>query len=202
MSSGQVVTQPGSLINIAGGSISYQSGFLQNSYVIATNGQVYNVNLAPANLTYTGVFGGFNVDHPRWGITDTYGTGIVDPAQTFVAGYTVGMDAGTLVVSAPSASLQGDIDASVTPGPTQTKLPAAGVENTTLPDGSTQRRRRPGFIVDSVVLGCHRRSVPAAAERHADRRHAAGRQLRRGWPPRRGGAGGEHHQHHTAGFRQ
>ncbi len=134
LSSGNVVTQPGSLINIAGGSIAYQAGFIQNSYVIATNGLVYNVNTAPANLQYTGVYGGFTENHPHWGISDTFNAGIVHPTQTFVNGYTVGMDAGTVLIDAPSVSLQGAIDASVTPGPTQTQLPSASISTSPFPN--------------------------------------------------------------------
>ena len=66
-----VVTQPGSALNIAGGYIQYQSGFLQQTWLVASNGRIYNANVAPAFLTYTGIYGGFTINHPHWNITDS-----------------------------------------------------------------------------------------------------------------------------------
>src|SRR5262249_10591133 len=68
----EVVTQPGSVFNISGGSVEYQSGYVQQSYLLGTDGRIYNVNAAPADMTYAGVYHGFTVDHPRWGVTETY----------------------------------------------------------------------------------------------------------------------------------
>ncbi len=105
---------------------------------MAADGLILNVNTAPANLQYTGIFNGFTVDHPRWGVSGTFDSGIVDPTETFQASYTVGMDAGTLLISAPKVSLQGAIDASVTAGPTQTTLPQTGVANSPFITTGTQ----------------------------------------------------------------
>jgi len=95
--SGAVVAQPGALFDIAGGSVQFQAGYLQQSYLIGSDGRIYNVNTAPAGIAYFGVFQGFIANHPRWGITDRYGNVITQPSQIYEAGYTVGRDAGNLV---------------------------------------------------------------------------------------------------------
>jgi len=92
-----VVAQPGALFDIAGGSVQFQAGYLQQSYLIGSDGRIYNVNTAPAGIAYFGVFQGFIANHPRWGITDRYGNVITQPSQIYEAGYTVGRDAGNLV---------------------------------------------------------------------------------------------------------
>lgn len=115
----QVVAQKGSVFDIAGGSIQYQSGYIKESYVIASDGQIYNVNTAPAGLTYLGVFNGFMVNHPRWNVTQTYQNVITQPAQIYQAGYVVGRDAGTLTIAAPTSIFEGTIEAQTYTGPQQ-----------------------------------------------------------------------------------
>lgn len=129
LSAGEVVAQPGSTFNIAGGSVQYQAGFVPQSYVIATTGQIYNVNTAPADLTYSGIYSGFMVAHPHWGpqLTQSYASPLVIPSQTFEPGYTVGRDAGTLILSAPTAVFEGSIEAGVVQGLGQTTAHPAGV---------------------------------------------------------------------------
>ena len=119
LSANQVVAQKGSVFDIAGGSIQYQGGYLKESYVIASDGRIYNVNTAPAGLTYIGVFNGFVVNHPRWNVTETYANVITQPSQIYVPGYTEGRDAGTLTINARTSIFEGTIDAQTVDGPQQ-----------------------------------------------------------------------------------
>jgi filamentous hemagglutinin family protein len=146
LSGSSVVTQPGSVVNIAGGSIAYQAGMLQMSYLVGVDGNIYNVNTAPADLQYTGLFTGFTTDHPRWNVSDTFNSPIVDPSETFQAAYTVGRDAGTLVVSAPTVSLEGTINAGVVAGASQTASRPAAF------GGSTPVQNTPFLLVNTPSL--------------------------------------------------
>ena len=119
LSANQVVAQSGSVFNIAGGSINYQAGNIKQSYLIASDGRIYNVNTAPAGLTYVGVFQGFIVNHPRWNVTETYQNVITQPAQIFRPSYTVGRDAGNLTVDAATSIFEGTIQAQTFDGPQQ-----------------------------------------------------------------------------------
>ncbi len=127
LSANQVVAQSGSTFNIAGGSLQYQGGELPQSYIMATNGQIYNVNTAPADLTYTGVYDGFVDDHPRWGISQTYTNVLIAPTEIYWPGYTVGRDAGSVILSTPTAVFAGTIDAAVTASAQQTAARPATV---------------------------------------------------------------------------
>jgi filamentous hemagglutinin family protein len=125
LSGNEVVAQPGSIFNIAGGSIQYQSGYLKQSYLIGSDGRIYNVNTAPAGLTYVGVFQGFIVNHPRWNVTERYDNAITEPEQVYQTGYVVGRDAGSLLIFAPSSVFEGTIEAGTITGSTQdTSRPA------------------------------------------------------------------------------
>ncbi len=125
--SGTVITQPGSSINLQGGSVTYAAGPVDQSYVETDTGVVYNVNDAPANLDYVGLYSGQVFDHPRWQITDTYANPLLTPATIIDPTYVVGRDAGTLTVSAASMVLDGSVSAGVMPGTYQTGARPAGI---------------------------------------------------------------------------
>jgi filamentous hemagglutinin family protein len=124
---GEVITDPGSVINLTGGIVTYAAGQIPVSYVQAADGQIYNVNAAPGDLVYTGIYAGDVVTHPRWSVTDTYNNPLLTPSTEYSPEYVVGRDAGSLTVNAPTAVLQGTVDAGVTLGQYQTGARPANV---------------------------------------------------------------------------
>jgi filamentous hemagglutinin family protein len=151
LQSPQVVTQPGALFNLAGGTVQYQPGYVAQSYVVASNGQIYNINTAPAGLLYTGVFGGFVETHPRWGVTDTFNSPLIAPKQILESGYTVGRDAGNLVIDANTTVFEATITAGVVNGPFQNVNPA-GITNTPfLADPTTAATLDPFLLTQTTV---------------------------------------------------
>jgi filamentous hemagglutinin family protein len=124
---GAIVAETGSTFDINGGSLQYQSGYLQQSYLLGSDGRIYNINNAPADITYTGIYNGFVVDHARWGVTQTYSNALDTPSQIYQAGYTVGRAAGSLTLSSPTTIFDGTIEAATANGPQQTAADPAGV---------------------------------------------------------------------------
>ncbi len=133
ISANQVIAQKGSVFDIAGGSIQYPGGYLKQSYVIGSDGRIYNVNTAPAGITYLGVFNGFVVNHPRWSVTETYQNVITQPSSIYVQGYTEGRDAGALTINAATSIFEGTINAQTF-------------------DGSQQNAARPSNVTDPFLL--------------------------------------------------
>ncbi len=123
----EVVAQPGALFNIAGGLITYAAGSTPNTWLTGSDGKLYNINTAPANLTYTGIYDGFTVNQPRWGITQTFNSPLIAPATTYSSSYTVGRDGGTLTINAPTTVMEATIDASVSTGELQNGARPANV---------------------------------------------------------------------------
>ncbi|MEW6438319.1 MAG: filamentous hemagglutinin family protein [Pseudomonadota bacterium] len=119
-SSGGVVAQSGAVFDIAGGSVTYQSGYVQQSYLIGPGGVLYNANSAPADLNYSGIYDGFVVRHNAGGQPDAALTQYFESpfrqSRLYEQGYTVGRDAGSLVLSTPTAIFDGTIDAEVIEG--------------------------------------------------------------------------------------
>lgn len=119
---GEAVTQGGSSINLSGGTLNVQSGYIQTSWIRGTDGRLYDISTAPADLTYQGLYKGYKDAHARWGDTATryFYSPLIAPRQHYEDGYTVGRDAGRLIVSTAAAVLEGDAVSSTYQGPRQT----------------------------------------------------------------------------------
>ena len=127
LSSAEVVTQRGSQINLSGGSIDVHTGYLNQSWLRGSDGRLHRLDRAPADMAFEGVYRGFEDAHARWGKNTTgyFYNPLIGPQRQLENGYTVGRDAGRLVVSAPTAVLEGDIEAAVFRGPRQTQARGA-----------------------------------------------------------------------------
>ncbi|WP_353192329.1 filamentous haemagglutinin family protein [Pandoraea pnomenusa] len=125
----EVVTRAGSLINLAGGTLDVQTGMIRQSWLRANDGSLYRADNAPGDLRYLGVYRGFEVAHARWGknTTETYASLFIAPGQRLENGYTVGRDAGRLIISGQSAVLEGDVDTTVYQGPRQSQAADRGL---------------------------------------------------------------------------
>ncbi|MDV9043776.1 filamentous haemagglutinin family protein [Stenotrophomonas sp. RAC2] len=122
----EVVSHAGSRINLAGGSLDVQSGVVQQSWLRGRDGQLYRLDAAPAEMLYDGLYQGYEVKQERWGVTESFRNPLVAPTQRFDNGYTVGRDAGRLLISAPTAVLQGQVDTVAFQGQQQTRRPDQG----------------------------------------------------------------------------
>ncbi|MGJ7545856.1 filamentous haemagglutinin family protein [Variovorax sp. LT1R16] len=117
----EVITQAGSSVNLAGGTLDVQTGFINQTWLKGRDGRLYSLDKAPADMVFNGVYKGFESDHERWKVTEFFYSPLIGPQRRLENGYTVGRDAGTLIVSAPTAVLEGDIVADVFNGTRQSR---------------------------------------------------------------------------------
>ncbi|SIR87507.1 filamentous hemagglutinin family N-terminal domain-containing protein [Janthinobacterium sp. TND4EL3] len=122
-----VVTQAGSAINLSGGTLDVQTGALRQTWLKGADGKLYEAGSAPADLPYAGVYKGYEEEHARWGkeASAFYANPLIAAQQRLENGYTVGRDAGKLVVATGSAVLEGGIAGDVFQGERQTQAPQA-----------------------------------------------------------------------------
>lgn len=127
---GSVLTQAGSNINISGGSLNIQTGKISLSWLKGVDGRLYNVSTAPGDNLYTGLYRGFEDAHVRWGgnTTEYYYSPLIAPRERLENGYTVGRDAGRIIVATGSAELAGDIDTTVFQGDRQSRARDSGLD--------------------------------------------------------------------------
>jgi len=122
-----VVTQLGSAINLSGGTLDVQSGAVRQTWLKGMDGKLYEAGSAAADLPYAGVYKGYEEEHARWGkdASAFYANPLIAAQQRLENGYTVGRDAGKLVVATGSAVLEGGIAGEVFQGERQTQAPQA-----------------------------------------------------------------------------
>ncbi|WP_185545905.1 filamentous haemagglutinin family protein [Variovorax sp. KBW07] len=127
---GELVTQGGSNINLSGGTIDVQTGNIRQSYLKGRDGRLYETSRAPGDLLYDGVYKGFESAHKRWGDSaiDFFYNPLIAPQQRLESGYTVGRDAGRLVVSTRAAVLEGELTTTAFQGPRQQRARDAGID--------------------------------------------------------------------------
>jgi filamentous hemagglutinin family protein len=124
---GEVITQAGATINVQGGVVTYAAGETPQSYVVATDGVIYNVNDAPGTLVYAGLYTGETEVHTRWRVTDSFVNPLLTPTEIMDPAYSIGRDAGTVTVYAATAQLQGSVYAGVSTGADQSGARPSGI---------------------------------------------------------------------------
>ena len=153
---GTITAEAGSVINVEGGLVNYAAGPVQQTYVMATDGSIHNINEAPSNLVYTGLYTGDMEVHPRWHVTEVFNNPLLTPTTIEEAAYSVGRDAGTLTVNASAANLMGTVTAGVSAGIGQTGARPASLTDayllaqTVVPLAGTLRL---GNYVGDTLLG-------------------------------------------------
>jgi filamentous hemagglutinin family protein len=116
-----VVTQAGSQINLSGGTLDVQSGQIRQSWLKGANGRLYEVSSAPGDILYTGLYKGYEATSERWGQTEYFYNPLLAPRERFEDGYTVGRDAGRLVVGTANAVVEGNVAGDTFQGDRQTQ---------------------------------------------------------------------------------
>ncbi|WP_152535493.1 filamentous haemagglutinin family protein [Bradyrhizobium sp. Ai1a-2] len=130
LSAPEVIAQKGSVFDISGGSVHYEAGYIRTTNFLGPDGRLYNINDARADMTFYGLGQGFIREHERWNVTEVWTSpfGKGRESVRWEEGYTVGRDAGRLILSTPTAIFEGDILADVVKGERQ---------STSRPDGIT-----------------------------------------------------------------
>lgn len=127
---GDFVTRRGSSINLSGGSLDVASGLIRQSWLKGADGRLYEVSRAPGDVLYDGLYRGFEETHVRWGskTSEYFYNPLIAPQTRMETGYTVGRDAGRLIVATNNAVLEGRVVSETYQGPRQTKAAQADLD--------------------------------------------------------------------------
>ncbi|MFC4761678.1 filamentous haemagglutinin family protein [Dyella koreensis] len=155
----EVMVRSGAQLNLDGGFLAYQPGWVETPNLLGANGRIYNITDADPNMTYVGFAGQYTLDHSRWGITQTYNNPLLAGARRWDQGFVVGGDAGELKVQAGHALvLDGDITAQAFAGRNQVgqgKQPAGGTfDLSVLPSAADPKNTlySPGILLQQSAL--------------------------------------------------
>ena len=136
-SEGDIVLREGARIDVSGGSVRYQDGFVKSTQ-LTSQGQVFDIATAPADRLYDGFADTFTVTDKKWGVTQSW-TPLGAGNGRYETGYVEGKDAGKITLHAFAYGLDGQMVGQRTVGERQQasgQLPLAA----TLQIGSSKGR--------------------------------------------------------------
>ncbi len=128
-SSGDVIVNNGATVNIAGGSVDFQDGYIKTTKLLTDYGRIVDISDADPNERYVSVFGVVKEEHSKWGVSKIWDTTAQFGQGRFEQGYTEGKDAGSLNITAPHAQWNGELIAGSTKSlyqRTTANMPAGG----------------------------------------------------------------------------
>jgi filamentous hemagglutinin family protein len=124
--------QKGAVIDVSGGWKTYQAGNVQQSYLIDASGAVVPISRANPDDTYVGLYNGYVVNQPRWGVTQTFRDPLLTGAR-YEGQYTEGQDAGSLTLTGPVLGFDASLYAGAFAGPQQILGAATGTATGSVP---------------------------------------------------------------------
>jgi filamentous hemagglutinin family protein len=120
-----ITVKAGATIDISGGWVTYEGGFVQTSQLISVGGGLVDVGRADVNGSYVGLYGGFTESQARWGVSQTWGSLLLQGGH-FDSTYTEGRDAGGLTLKGSTVVLDGTVIGNAYAGPRQIVDAATG----------------------------------------------------------------------------
>jgi len=124
---GSVNFQSGSTVNVSGGWIDYAGATVQTTQLI-TDGQLVNVSQASPDVVYTGIYDGTTLISQKWGTSQNYTNPILTGTQ-YDPGYLQGGSGGSLAITAPGMTLDGNFYGNTVAGANQ-RTAASQLETT------------------------------------------------------------------------
>src|SRR5262249_35597616 len=103
-----VTVKSGAVIDISGGWVRYQAGFVQTTQLIDASGEIVDISNADPNDTYLGIYSGYTSVQPRWGVMQTWASPVLLGTH-YEPEYTEGRDAGSLTLKGSTIVLDGTV---------------------------------------------------------------------------------------------
>lgn len=122
-----VTVEAGARLDVSGGSVEYQAGFLDTTRLIY-QGRLVDIADADPLLRYDGVLDVLEYTHAKWGAQTTqrfnaFGPGMRGSLRSFEPGYVEGKDAGNIDIAALHVNIAGELVADTTAGIHQALVP-------------------------------------------------------------------------------
>ncbi|MBV9570043.1 MAG: filamentous hemagglutinin family protein [Alphaproteobacteria bacterium] len=103
-----IIVKSGATIDISGGWVQFEAGFVQTTQLITASGQIVDISVADPNGDYVGIYTGYTLDQPRWGMSQSWASPLLLGAR-YETGYSEGHDAGSLTLKGSSIVLDGSV---------------------------------------------------------------------------------------------
>ncbi len=113
ISSGDVIVNKDAILDISGGSIDYQDGYINTTKLLTDYGSLVDISDADPNQHFAAVYGVVNEVHTKWGpeVTKVWNTKGQFGEGVFEKGYTEGLAAGAINLVTPTIAWNGSVTA-------------------------------------------------------------------------------------------
>jgi filamentous hemagglutinin family protein len=138
-----IIARQGSTIDLSGGSVLHEAGYVRSTRLIGADGRLVPIELADPNQVYLGIEGDFIVNHSRWGVTENFVNAFARPNGRYEQAYSEGRSAGSLIL--PSQLVQ--------------QRPASGMP----PMAKDAFRIFEGDVRADITVGEYQREAPGGA---------------------------------------
>jgi len=108
-SSGDVIVNNDAVVDISGGSIDYQDGYISTTKLLTDYGRIVDISDADPNEHYVSIYGVVREVHEKWGVTQVWDNQAQLGQGVFEQGYTQGLAAGALNIVAPTVAWNGEL---------------------------------------------------------------------------------------------
>jgi filamentous hemagglutinin family protein len=115
---GSVNVQTGSTVNVSGGWINYQGATVQTTKVVSADGQTVDISQADPDQDYTGIYGSVSLTSQKWNTSESLSDPLVSGSQ-YEPGFIQGGNGGSLTITAPSMTLNGNFFGNTVAGANQ-----------------------------------------------------------------------------------
>lgn len=127
-SEGDLIVRQGAVVDVSGGSVRYQEGYINTTKLLA-QGKLVDIGDADPKVHYDAVLGQYSRTDHKWGVTQNWTMPGMQTQGVFEPGYVQGAAAGTINLKSSALRLDGELRGGVQAGPYQrdaAHLPAGG----------------------------------------------------------------------------
>lgn len=127
VSSGSVTVNSGAKLDISGGSLNYQDGYINTTKLVDKDGHIVDISDAKPEEKYVAIYGATVEKHSKWAQNKTWNMlGGAQGAGRFEKGYTEGKAGGSVNIQSPVTAWGGKLVAGSERGLYQRDNPASG----------------------------------------------------------------------------
>lgn len=109
LSEGDAIVRPGSVVDVSGGSVTFEAGYADSSWLATDDGQILHISEADPNLRYVAILGRAEKEYKKWNQTRDFIVQGFEGLLGFEPGYVQGHSAGVFELVAPRVAFEGQV---------------------------------------------------------------------------------------------
>lgn len=117
----KITINRGAALDFEGGWVRYADGIVRTSRLLTSDGRIVDIGQADPNDDFVAIGDGFTEVQSKFGVSRTYANSILQGGR-FEYGYDEGRDAGSLIISASTAIIEGTLRGSAFAGARQIQM--------------------------------------------------------------------------------